>query len=106
LTQDEKSMLDYTRTLGNFRKSSSAIKTGKLMQYLPDNGLYVYFRYDDKQTVMCVMNTTTENKKVDLSHFEERTNGFKSGKDIVSGQVVGNQFSIAPQTLQVIELIK
>ena len=106
LTQDEKSMLDYTRTLGNFRKSSSAIKTGKLMQYLPDNGLYVYFRYDDKQTVMCVMNTTTENKKVDLSHFEERTNGFKSGKDIVSGQVVGNQFSIAPQTLQVIQLIK
>ncbi len=106
LTQDEKSMLDYTRTLGNFRKSSSAIKTGKLMQYLPDNGLYVYFRYDDKQTVMCVMNTTTENKKVDMSHFEERTNGFKSGKDIVSGQVVGNQFSIAPQTLQVIELIK
>ena len=106
LTQDEKSMLEYTRTLGNFRKSSSAIKTGKLMQYLPDNGLYVYFRYDEKQTVMCVMNTSTENKKVDLSHFEERTSGFKTGKDIVTGQLVGNQFSIAPQTLQVIELIK
>jgi hypothetical protein len=52
------------------------------------------------------MNTTSESKKVDMGHFEERTNGFKTGKDIVTGQVVGNQFSIAPQTLQVIELIK
>jgi glycosidase len=106
LTKDEKEMLDYTRVLGNYRKSSSAITTGKLMQYIPNNGLYVYFRYDEKQTVMCVMNTTSESKKVDMGHFEERTNGFKTGKDIVTGQVVGNQFSIAPQTLQVIELIK
>ena len=52
----ENNAFNYVRTLANFRKNSSAIKTGKMMQYVPENGAYVYFRYDNKQTVMCVMN--------------------------------------------------
>jgi len=58
MTDAEKDMLLYTKTLANFRKHSSAITKGKLMQYVPKNGLYVYFRYDAAQTIMCVMNTS------------------------------------------------
>ena len=32
------------------------------MQFVPQDGVYVYFRYDDKQTIMVVMNTAKENK--------------------------------------------
>jgi glycosidase len=106
LTNDEKDMLHYTQLLGKFRQSSSAITQGKLMQYLPDDGLYVYFRYSKNQTIMCVMNTDTKERKLNLEKFSERTNGFTGGKDIISGTKIGNEFSVPSMTMQVIELTK
>ena len=57
------------------------------MQFVPQDGIYVYFRYDDKQTVMVVMNTAKENKTVAVKRFEERTKGFSKMKNIFSGTV-------------------
>ncbi len=31
----------------------------QLMQYIPSKGVYVYFRYDDKQTILCALNSDT-----------------------------------------------
>lgn len=106
LTVEEADMLQYVQKLGNYRKSSSAITKGKLMQYLPNEGLYVYFRYDDQQTIMCIMNTSDSEKKVDFDQYIERTKGFVGGKDIVSGKTMNAHFAIPPQTLQIIELTK
>ena len=106
LTADEKEMLAYTQLLGNFRKQSSAIKTGKMMQYLPEDGLYVYFRYDNKQTIMCIMNTSNSARNVDFNNFKERTAGFVGAKDIVTGSQLSSQFSIPSMSMKVIELIK
>ena len=44
-------------------KTSSALMYGRFMQFVPDNGVYVYFRYTDKQTVMIVLNTSKEKRK-------------------------------------------
>jgi glycosidase len=106
LSEKELSFLNYIKLLGNYRKNSSALKTGSFMQYLPDNGLYVYFRYDKSQTVMCVMNTDTMERKVSLSNFQERTAGFKGGKNIENGNTIGSTFTIPAMTMQVIELTK
>ncbi len=106
LTAQEKDFLHYIQLLGTFRKSASALKTGALMQFLPEDGLYVYFRYDKGQTIMCVMNTDNKERKVNFEKYRERTNGYLGGKDIVSGNLIGNQFSIPAMTMQVIELTK
>ena len=106
LTNDESDFLHFVQNLGTFRSSSTALKTGEMMQYIPDNGLYVYFRYDQKQTVMCVMNTDSKSREVNLSNYSERTNGFNSGKEIITGNKVGAQFSIPSMSMQVIELTK
>ena len=106
LSPAELDMLSYTKKLGQFRKSSTAITKGKMMQYLPNEGLYVYFRYDQNQTVMCVMNTNEQDRMVDFSDYMERTNGFDSGKDVVSGKTITKQFTIPALTMQVIELNK
>ena len=76
------------------------------MQYLPDNGLYVYFRYDQKQTIMCVMNTDNKERMVQLSNFQERTAGYQTGVNIETGIKIGSQFSIPAMSMQVIELTK
>ncbi|MCX8480673.1 MAG: alpha-amylase family glycosyl hydrolase [Sediminibacterium sp.] len=106
LTIEEKSTLQYTQTIANFRKKSTALKKGKLMQYLPKDGVYVYFRYDKNQTIMCVMNNTNQSKEVHFSDFYEMTNSFKNGVDIVSNQIIQPNFSINAETLLVIELKK
>jgi len=84
-TEKEENIFAYIKRLANFRKNSSAIATGKLMQYVPVDGVYVYFRYDDKQTVMCVMNTNDQSSTIDLSRFKERVKDFAKAYDVATG---------------------
>ena len=86
-TATENEIWNHISKLANYRKTSSAITTGKMMQFVPEDGLYVYFRYDAKQTIMVVMNTGKEKKTVAVKRFAERTNGFSSFKNIHTGEV-------------------
>ncbi|MDB5121521.1 MAG: alpha-amylase [Sphingobacteriales bacterium] len=88
LTSDELSVQSLVKKLGTFRKNSSALKTGKMMHYVPSNGLYVYFRYDNNQTIMCIMNTDTKERKIDFSSFPERTAGFLKASNLVTDQSI------------------
>jgi hypothetical protein len=106
MSSDELDFLHYVQTLGAYRTKTAALKTGAMMQYLPEDGLYVYFRYDQNKTVMCVMNTDSKTRMVDFSKYGERTNHFNGGIDIISGNKIGTQFSIPAMTMQVIELTK
>lgn len=105
-TEKENDVFNYIKSLANYRKKSSAITMGKMMQYLPEDGLYVYFRYDAKQTVMCVMNTADAEKEVDFKNYTERTTGFSAAKDVVTGKALGKSFKIPAKTMYVLELNK
>lgn len=78
---------DYISGLANFRKNSSAITSGKTMQFISKDGLYVYFRYDNKQTVMVITNTGDKDIKPDMSVYAERTKGFTQLRNVVSGKM-------------------
>ncbi len=104
LTEDEKDLQNFTRKLANYRKKSSAITTGKLMQYVPYDGLYVYFRYDNNQTVMCVMNTSEKEQTVDFMNYQERTKGFTKAKEIISDTQYNSKFTIPAKRMWVLEL--
>lgn len=106
LTEEESTMQSFVAKLANYRKNCPALQTGKLMQYLPKEGLYVYFRYDQNKTIMCIMNTDDKERKIDFDQYEERTNGFKTGKDIISEQIITDHFSIPAQSMQILELKK
>jgi glycosidase len=106
LTSDEADFLHYVQALGAYRTKSSALKTGNMMQYIPEDGLYVYFRYDNNQTIMCVMNTDNKARNLNLSKYAERTNGFNGGKNIISGNQIGQAFSVPAMSMHVIELTK
>jgi glycosidase len=107
-TQKEENIFEYIKRLANFRKNSSAITSGKMMQYVPADGVYVYFRYDDKQTVMCVMNTNDHSSAIDLSRFSERMQGFKKACDVATGTefTLQNSLTVGSKYLLVMELRK
>ncbi len=104
-TEKENEIFNHIKTLANFRKTSSAITTGKMMQYLPVDGLYIYFRYDANQTIACIMNTGESEKTVDLQkNYQERTRNFKQGKNIISGKIIPMVLKIRPMEMVVLEL--
>jgi neopullulanase len=105
-TPAENDVYNYVRTLANFRKSSGALKTGKLMQYVPEDGVYVYFRYNEQQTIMCVMNPTDNEKEIDMHRFSERTQHFTKARNVFDGSELNitNKLKIPAKTLLVGEL--
>jgi neopullulanase len=103
----EQSIWNYVSTLANFRKSSAALTTGKMMQYVPDDGLYIYIRYSNNQTVMVVMNTSKSKKIISPSKYAERTNGFSKMKNVVDGETSAmNYFEVEAKRSVVLELLK
>lgn len=107
-TPDENIAFDYVAKLANFRKNSSALKNGKLMHYIPENGTYVYFRYDDRQTILCVLNSDSLASTITFRKFDERTNGFQTATDIMTGvdYPATGDMVIPAQTLRILELKK
>jgi glycosidase len=106
-TQKENEAFDYVKKIALFRKNASALQTGKTMQFVPEKGVYVYFRYDAKQTVMVALNTDTLSATVNISRFDERINGFAKMKNILTGNIsaIGN-FKLAAKESAVFELEK
>jgi neopullulanase len=106
-TQKENEVFNYIRTLANFRKTSPALTAGQFMQYTPDDGLYVYFRYTPAQTIMCIMNTGEADKKTDLAgRYRERTKGFTGSTDIITGVKTGQSFTIPAKRMYILQLEK
>lgn len=106
-TTQEEEAWEYISKLANYRKNSSALTKGKLMQYVPMDGVYVYFRYSDKQTVMVISNTGDKPAKIDTKRFDERINGFGKAKNVVTGETRSlNDIEVQPKESFVFELVK
>lgn len=105
-TGREGELHDWVKTIATYRKGSAALRTGAFMQYLPQDWVYTYFRYDTKSTVMVVMNTSTDEKTVDPQYFTERVKGFRNAKSITSGTSLSlsGKWKIPGKTIWVLEL--
>ncbi len=104
----ENESFNYVRTLANYRKSSTALQTGKMMQYIPQKGIYVYFRYDAKSTVMVVYNSGDKDATLDTDRFVERMAGFAQAKNVVTGEQLSSvkNISVGGKSTLVLELNK
>ena len=101
-------MFNYIKTLANYRKTSTALQMGKLMQFVPFDGVYVYCRYDAKSTVMVISSSNETETEIKLDRFAERTNGFTKIKNVLTGQIaaLSNSIKIPSRGTFVLELIK
>jgi glycosidase len=76
----------FMRRLLNWRKSATVIHTGRLMHFAPENGTYVYFRYNDSKKVMVVFNKNSSQVTLDLARFGEILAPQSSATEVLSGQ--------------------
>jgi len=106
-TAQEAEAFNFMKTIANYRKNSSALKTGKLMQYVPEDWVYTYFRYDNNQTVMVVMNTSNDERTIKPVRFAERTAGFTKAKNITAdwtADLTAQDWKIPGKTIWILEL--
>ncbi len=105
-SKQEQSAFDYVSSLANYRKNSKALTTGKLTQFVPQDGIYVYFRSSDDERIMVVMNTADEEKKLKLDRFKEGIQKASAAKDIVSGEKfdLNDDLTLPPFTTFVLKL--
>jgi glycosidase len=87
-TQEQNELFSYLQALLNWRKTKTVIHTGKLMHFIPENGIYVYFRYNDSESVMVILNNNNEQKTLETKRFNERLIGFTRGKNVVTQEPI------------------
>ncbi|MCY7352341.1 MAG: glycoside hydrolase family 13 protein [Cytophagaceae bacterium] len=90
----ENEAFDYVKKLATYRKATPALHAGKLMQYLPQNGTYVFFRYTSDKTVMVATNTNDTDINLDTSRFTERMSGFSKARNVLTDEVLTDIKSI------------
>ncbi|MCG2583721.1 glycoside hydrolase family 13 protein [Massilia sp. TS11] len=78
----------YVRRLANWRKANPVIHSGKTMHFGAENGVYVYFRYDERKRVMVVLNKSDKAAELDTARFQEILRGSRAGVDVISGERV------------------
>jgi len=92
--------------LAHYRKSCPALQTGKMTRYLPQDGIYVYFRHDENKTVMVILSQNEQPKAILTKRFVEQLQGFSSGKNVLDDAVIPDisYLKVPPMSVQVIEL--
>ena len=88
LTEDQKSMQEFTKKVLNYRKSSKAIHEGKTIHFAPENGIYTLFRILEDEVVAVIINKNGIPTKLDLTRFEEIGVYGKTFTNIVSGETI------------------
>ena len=102
----EDSIWNLVSTLGQFRKTSPAITMGRMMQFAPVKGEYVYFRYEGEQTIMVLLNTSSQPLKIEIKNYWERIHGFTKMKNLLTGEISRLQdFTLASWESGVYELL-
>jgi len=106
-TSVENEAHDYLMKLLNYRKSSNELANGKLLHFLPQNNVYVYFRYTNNKAVMVILNNSeTDAKKLDTNRFNEIMANYTRGTNILTGEKLTNlsTIEITPKSATLIEL--
>jgi glycosidase len=106
LSEKQLDYYTFTKKLLNWRKQATVIHRGKLKQFVPQNNVYVYFRYTDSESVMVIINNSLNEQTIDWTRFSEMLKGYNNGVDIISGKKikVGKPLIISGKTSMIIPL--
>lgn len=105
-TVEQQQFFDFTSKLFQWRKSNDAVHFGKMTHYVPENNVYVYFRFTDTKTVMVVVNNGLTSGKINPKRFQENIKNFKIGKDVLTGKQfeLSSFFEVEKQSVLILEL--
>jgi glycosidase len=96
----------YVRTLLKWRLNKDVIHNGKVTHFRPQDGTYVYFRHNENESIMVVLNKNQDSTPLKLDRFEERLKGFTEARDVLNDSMVtlDGELMIPSRSAMVLEL--
>ncbi|NOR74670.1 MAG: alpha-amylase [Draconibacterium sp.] len=106
LTDAQKDMQQYISNIQNWRKNKEVIHTGKLVHFVPEDGIYTYFRFNDEEAVMVILNKNETDKILATERFKEIISNYSVGNDIISPTKISDisKINISAKSAMIIEL--
>jgi glycosidase len=109
-TTEQKLYFDWSKKLFNWRKTKSVIHHGKLIQFIPQNNVYVYFRQNESETIMVILNNSPKEERIDLERFNEVLDGFSLANAVFEGENIDlkamKPLSLPSKCVRIFELKK
>lgn len=108
-TPAEEEAHGYLQKLLNWRKNQDAIHHGIFKHFIPEDNVYVYFRYTEDACVMVALNNSlNEMKALEHERYAECLQGYTGGINVITGEAVNylEAFTIPPKSALVLELKK
>jgi glycosidase len=105
-TTEQNEAYDFMKKLLGWRKTKSVIHSGKLVHFIPEDNIYVYFRSLGSETVMVVMNGNDKEKKLNTNRFAESMQGKTKAKNALTDEVVQglSEITVPAMSAVVLEL--
>lgn len=103
----QENYFQFTKKILNWRKNNAVIHEGKLVQFLPENNVYVYFRVKGKERVMVVINNSDKEEKIKKARFAEELGGFTEANEVITNLKVNlmkDEWNIPAKTAYIFEL--
>ena len=106
LTNEQMEAQLFTKQLLNWRKNSLAVTKGTLTHYLPQNGVYVYFRKYKNELVMVLINNNASGASVSSERFYEILDDKTQGISVRKKQVYNlkNDIQVPGKTALILDL--
>ncbi|WP_438424331.1 glycoside hydrolase family 13 protein [Aquimarina macrocephali] len=105
-TNDQEAFYSFTSKVLKWRQQAAVIHTGKLLQFIPFDNVYVYFRYNEEKSVMVVINNSLKDQQLDITRFKEGIKNYSVGTDIITDSNIGitEDFNIPAKTSMILDL--
>ena len=94
LSRHQRDAQDFMRKLLNWRKQADVIHYGRFMHYTPIDNAYAYFRYDDDDTIMVILNLDDDEVDLDMTRFAERLRGARRATSVLDDAIVDIEESL------------
>ncbi len=106
LTNNEIQTQEFFAKLLNWRKESPQIHSGRLMHFAPEDGVYVFFRYNSERMTMVVLNKNKKHTIIDTKRFKEILQDNVRGVDVITGRSIHLKpgVSISPMSPMIIDI--
>jgi len=105
-TEIQNECYNFYRTVLNWRKGNNIIAKGKMVQFAPQNGIYVYARQHEGKTVLVMINGTDSEVNLPLKYYKEILENVKQGKDIITNKTVtfGDELKMTARESLIMEI--
>lgn len=87
-TESQNNVYNYVHRLLILRHEHKALSSGRLVEFPPQDEVFVYFKEKGIDKIMMVINNNADEMNISLQNYSDQLKGVKSLKNLMTGEVI------------------